>query len=127
LRYKDNYYNGEERMRMERGATVFLLAGIALAAPGALSAAAGALEAVAGVPATRPIAAAFAYLGVTNQSPLPVRQAWYLGVYILGPLAAVAIGAIGAARTRPRWPFALIATVAAALAVFWTVRSLLDD
>jgi hypothetical protein len=97
------------------------------AAPAVLSALSGPLEAATGWPATRLVASAFSALGVTNHSPLSVRQDWYFGAYILAPLAgtAIAVSAV-VARTRPWWPFALAASAGTLVAVFWTVWSLLD-
>ena len=105
-----------------------LLAAAALcAAPAGFSLLSGAVHAASGLPVTRLVEAAFAAAGVTNASPLPVRQGWYLGAYILAPLAGTAIAASGAAaRARPRWPFILVASAGIALALFWTVWSLLD-
>lgn len=98
-----------------------------VAAPAVVAALSAPLQSASGLPVTRLVDSAFAALGVSNASPLPVRQAWYFGAYILAPLAgtAIAVSAAGL-RGRPWWPFALVASAGALVAVFWTVYSLLD-
>jgi len=117
------YYKG---LVSGRSHLILALAAIC-AAPAALSALSGPVESATGWPVTRLVASAFAALGVTDRSPLSVRQDWYFGAYILAPLAgtAIAVSAV-VARTRPWWPFALAASAGALVAVFWTVWSLLD-
>jgi hypothetical protein len=106
-----------------------LVAAIVLTAPATFSIAAGALRAVAGIggPAAL-VDAGFSAFGVSNTSPLPVRQAWYFGAYILTPAlaAAIAVFATSALRPRVRWPFFAVSAAAALSAVFWVVYSLAD-
>ena len=113
---------------MELPFRMALAAAIALAAPATLCAAAGALHGLTGWPVTRPFEAAFAALGVTNASPLALRRAWYLGTFILAPLAGTALALTGAAGgVRPRAAFALAASDGALIAVYWVLHSLLAD
>jgi hypothetical protein len=105
-----------------------LAAALALAAPAVLCAAAGALHQVTGWPVTRPFEAVFAALGVTASSPLPLRQAWYLGAFILGPLAGAALASTGAfSGAKPRAAFLSVASGGTLIAIFWVLQSLLDD
>jgi hypothetical protein len=108
---------------------VALAAAIALAAPAILSIAAGGLRAATGIGGPSALVdAAFGAFGVSNTSPLPVRQAWYFGAYILTPAiaAAIAIFASAALRPRLRWPFFAVSAAAALSAAFWVVWSLAD-
>jgi hypothetical protein len=72
--------------------------------------------------------AVFAAFGVSNTSPLPVRQAWYFGAYILAPAIAAATALFASAALRPavRWPLFAVTGVAALSAMFWVVWSLAD-
>jgi len=100
---------------------------VALAGPATFAASAGMIQETTGFPAGRPVEAVFAALGVTNASPLPVRQAWFFGAYILAPLAGAAIAASAAvAGARPRWVFIATAGVGTVMAGFWVLWSLLD-
>ena len=99
----------------------------ALAAPAAIALLAPPLQALTGIPVPRLVESAFAALGVTNASPLPVRQAWYFGAYILAPLAGTGIVLSVAILGRPRWALLTAGGAGFAIAAFWTVRSLLDD
>lgn len=103
-----------------------LAAAIALAAPAILSAAAGLVHELTGWPVDRPFEAAFAALGVTDASPLPLRQGWYLGTFILAPLAgaAIAVRAAGPAIAL-RAAFMTVASVGMLVAVYWVLHSLL--
>ena len=98
--------------------------GVALAAPAAIAAGALILAGATGIAATRPLDALYATLGVTNRSPLPVRQAWYAGIYLIAPLTAAAIGLAVAASARSRAPFLGLAALGVALAIFWALWSL---
>jgi hypothetical protein len=70
---------------------------------------------------------ALAHLGVTNSSPLPLRQAWYLGLFILAPGAgAVLAGAAAMAGPARRVPLFTLAALGLLLAGFWVLRSLAD-
>ena len=106
-----------------------LVVAIALTAPATFSIAAGTLRSVAGIggPAAL-VDTVFAAFGVSNASPLPVRQAWYFGAYILTPAisAALAIFASTALSPRARWPFFAVTATAALSAMFWVVWSLAD-
>lgn len=104
-----------------------LVIAVVLAGPAAFAASAGVIQETTGFPAGRSVDAVLAALGVSNDSPLPVRQAWFFGAYILAPLAGAATAASAAvAGARPRW--ALIATAGAGTIVagFWVLWSLLD-
>ena len=106
-----------------------LIAAVVLTAPATFAIAAGALRAATGIsgPAVL-VDAGFAAFGVSNTSPLPVRQAWYFFAYILTPAvaAALAIFASTAPAPRARWPFFAVSAAAALSAVFWVVYSLAD-
>jgi hypothetical protein len=105
-----------------------LAAAIVLAAPAALCAGAGLAHELTGWPVDRPFEAAFAALGVTNASPLPLRQAWYLGTFILAPLAGAAIAAGAAAATIAlRAAFIGVASAGTLIAAYWALHSLLAD
>ena len=114
---------------MNSGTRLALVAAIALTAPATFSIGAGALRAATGIagPATL-VDAFFAAFNVSNTSPLPVRQAWYFGLYILAPAigAATALFAGTALRSRARWPLYTVTAVAALSAMFWVVWSLAD-
>jgi hypothetical protein len=116
---------GDDAMHIPDRTALFV--GIVLALPATAAAVTSLVHEATGLPVTAPIDAAFKALGVTNASPLPVRQAWYLGAYILAPLAGAAIAGSALIGARLRWAFGSVATVATLVAVFWTVRSLLDD
>jgi hypothetical protein len=104
-----------------------LVAAIALAFPAVFAASAAMIQETTGFPAGRPLDGIFAALGVTNASPLPVRQSWFLGAYILAPLAGAAMAAsAGAAGARPRWAFIATAGAGTVVAGFWVLWSLLD-
>jgi hypothetical protein len=98
-----------------------------LIAPAAAAAAAQALAAL-GVPAPAHVLdAAFAALGVTGASPLPLRQAWYLGLYIVAPGVGAAIACAAAIGTSARrMPSASLTALGALLSAYWIVASLLD-
>ena len=105
-----------------------LTAAVVLAAPATLCATAGLVHELTGWPADRPFEAAFAALGVTNTSPLPLRQAWYLGTYILAPLAGAAIAVSAAVATIVmRAAFIGVASVGTLIASYWVLHSLLAD
>ncbi|MEA2787261.1 MAG: hypothetical protein QOF71_3365 [Candidatus Eremiobacteraeota bacterium] len=110
-----------------RSRAAFVVA-IALTAPAALSIAALALRATGVAGPAALIDAAFGALGVSNTSPLPVRQSWYFGAYILAPAlgAATALFAGTALRPRHRWPSFAVTAVAALSATFWVLWSLAD-
>jgi hypothetical protein len=94
-----------------------------------LSIAAGALRAATGIAAPAALVeTAFAAFGVSSTSPLPVRQAWYFGAYILAPAIAVGTALFASASFRPhlRWPLFAVAATAALSATFWVVWSLAD-
>ena len=114
---------------MNSGSRLALVAAIALTAPATFALAAGALRAATGIggPAAL-VEAGFAAFGVSNTSPLPVRQAWYFFAYILTPAVAVALAISASATLRPRmrWPFFAVSAAAALSAVFWVVYSLAD-
>jgi hypothetical protein len=98
-----------------------------LVAPAAASVAAHALAALGVSGPGHALDAAFSQLGVTNNSPLPLRQAWYLGLYILAPGAGAALaGAAALAAPVRRVPLFALATLGLLLAAFWVVRSLAD-
>ena len=106
-----------------------LIAATVLTAPATLAIAAGTLRAVTGIRGPSLLAEAmFAALGVSDTSPLPVRQAWYFGLYILAPAiaAATALFAGTTLRSRARWPLFAVTAVAALSAMFWVVWSLAD-
>lgn len=114
---------------MDRRCRLALLIAILFAAPATVALSAGALREYAGfgAPATL-VETVFAALGVTNTSPLPVRQAWYFGLYILAPAiaAAVALAASVELRPRVRWPLPAVSACATLVAMFWVVHSLTD-
>ena len=114
---------------MDPRSRVALIVAIALAAPATFSIAAGALRSMAGIggPAAL-VDAAFGAFGVSNTSPLPVRQAWFFGAYILTPAvaAATALFASAALGPRARWPFFAVSGAAVLSAMFWVVWSLAD-
>jgi hypothetical protein len=113
---------------MELRFRLTLSAAIVLAAPATISATAGFVHELTGWPVTRPIEAAFAALGVTKSSPLPLRQAWYLGTYILAPLAGAALALAGAvAGMMLRAAFVAVAAVGTLIAIYWVLHSLLAD
>jgi hypothetical protein len=120
LRYKD---------KVNPQARAALVLAIALTVPATFSLAAFTVRQVAGIggPAAL-IDAVFAAFGVSNTSPLPVRQAWYFGAFILTPAisAALAIFASAALGPRVRWPFFAVTATAAISAMFWVVWSLAD-
>ena len=114
---------------MNSGSRLALVAAIVLTAPATLSIAAGAVHAATGIQGpSLLVEALFAALGVTNTAPLPVRQAWYFGVYILAPAigAATALFAGTQLRSQARWPLYTVTAAAALSAMFWVVRSLAD-
>jgi hypothetical protein len=106
-----------------------LAAAIVLTLPATFAIAAGALRAAMGIggPAAL-VDAFFTAFGVSNASPLPVRQAWYFGAYILAPAAAAAaaLSAATALRAHGRRPLYAVTAVAALSAMFWVVYSLAD-
>ena len=114
---------------MNAGFRLALIAAVVLTAPATVALAAGALRAATGIsgPATL-VDAGFAAFGVSNSSPLPVRQARYFFAYILTPAvaAALAIVASTALAPRVRWPFFAVSATAALSAMFWVVYSLAD-
>ncbi len=113
---------------MELRSRLALAAAIVLAAPATICATAGLVDGITGWPVSRPIEAAFAALGVTNASPLPLRQAWYLGTYILAPLAGAAIAVSAAVATMMlRAAFVGVASVGTLIAIYWVLHSLLAD
>jgi hypothetical protein len=104
-----------------------LVLAVALAGPAAYAASAAMIQETTGFPAGRPVDVVFAALGVTNASPLPVRQSWFFGAYILAPLAGAATAASAAvAGARPRWAFIAMAGAGMVVAGFWVLWSLLD-
>lgn len=112
----------ELRFRLALGAA------IVLAAPATLCAGAGLVHDVTGWPVDRPFEAAFAALGVTKTSPLPLRQAWYLGTYILAPLGGAAVAVSAAVATMVlRTAFVGVASAGTLVAVYWVLHSLLAD
>ena len=114
---------------MKSGSRLALVAAIVLTAPATLSIVAGALRAATGIRGPSLLVdALFAALGVSNTSPLPVRQAWYFGLYILAPAigAATALFAGTQLRSRARWPLYTVTAAAALSAMFWVVWSLAD-
>ena len=114
---------------MNAGSRLALIAAVVLTAPATLAIAAGALRAATGIagPAAL-IDAGFAALGVSNASPLQVRQAWYFFAYILTPGVAAALAIFGSTALSPRvrWPFFAVSAAAALSATFWVVYSLAD-
>lgn len=111
---------------MDRRTGWTLLAAL-LVAPAAAAVAAQGLAALGFAVPGQAFDAAFARLGVTNNSPLPLRQAWYLGLFILAPLAGAALsGAAASAARGRRWPLLTLAALGVLLAAFWVVRSLAD-
>ncbi|MBV8369792.1 MAG: hypothetical protein JO036_12820 [Candidatus Eremiobacteraeota bacterium] len=113
---------------MDARSRLALAAGTIVAAPAAFAIAALALRAAGIAAPAQLVDAAFAAFGVTNASALPVRQAWYLGTYILAPLAGAAIALGGCVQTRAagRWAFGALSAGDALIASFWIVWSLLD-
>jgi hypothetical protein len=113
---------------MNSSSRVALIAALALTAPATLSIAAVALRAAGIVGPATLVDTAFAALGVSNASPLPVRQAWYFGAYILAPAIAAATAVFASAASRPavRWPLFAVTAAAALSATFWVVWSLID-
>ena len=108
---------------------IALVIAIVLTAPATVSIASGALRAATGIAGPAALVdAAFGVLGVSNASPLPVRQAWYFGAYILAPAiaAAIAVFASAALHPRSRWPLFAVTAAAALSAAFWVVWSLAD-
>jgi hypothetical protein len=114
---------------MNSRSRVALVAAIALTTPATFAIAAGALRSATGISGPAALVdAVFAAFGVSNTSPLPVRQAWYFGAYILTPAIAAALGVFASAALGPRvrWPFFAVSAAAALSAVFWVVYSLAD-
>ena len=101
---------------------------LALTAPASFSIAALALRGAGMAGPAALVDAAFGAFGVSNTSPLPVRQAWYFGAYILAPAigAATALLASTALRPRHRWTLFAVSAAAALSATFWVVWSLAD-
>jgi hypothetical protein len=121
-------FASERNRSVELRLRLALTAAIVLAAPATLCAGAGLVHEVIGWPVDRPFEAAFAALGVTNSSPLPQRQAWYLGTYILAPLAGAAIAVSAAVATIVlRAAFIGVASVGTLIALYWVLHSLLAD
>ncbi len=114
---------------MDRRSRLALAAGAVLVAPAAFAILASALRAVGIVGPAQLADAVFAAFGVTDASPLPARQAWYLGTYIVAPLAGAAIALTSLTETgvRARWSAVALSACGALIASFWTLRSLLDD
>jgi hypothetical protein len=114
---------------MDARSRLALAAGAVLAAPAAFAVAALALRAVGIVAPAQLADAAFSAFGVTNASPLPMRQAWYFGTYILAPLmgAGIALTAFAEPAARTRWAAGALGACGTLIAAFWTVRSLVDD
>lgn len=113
---------------MELRFRLALAAAIALAAPATLCAGAGLVHDLTGWPVDRPFEAGFAALGVTDTSPLPLRQAWYLGTYVLAPLAGAAIAVSAAVATIVlRGAFIGVASAGTLIAFYWVLHSLLAD
>jgi hypothetical protein len=98
-----------------------------LLAPAAAALAVQGLAALGVAAPAHLFAAGLARLGVTDASPLPLRQAWYLGLYILAPGggAALATAAALAAPLR-RVPLFGLAALGLLLAAYWIVYSLAD-
>ncbi len=116
---------------MDSRSRVALVAAIALTAPATFAIAAGALRSATGIEGPAALVdACFSAFGVSNTSPLPVRQAWYFGAYILAPAVAAAtalVASTGAGpRPRGRWPLFAVSAAAALSAMFWVVWSLAD-
>ncbi|MFN2459424.1 MAG: hypothetical protein ABR591_01830 [Candidatus Velthaea sp.] len=86
-----------------------------------------ALDAVAGAHVRAFDARIFAGLGVTQNSPLPVRQAWFAGVYLLLPLAGCAAAFTCAAAGGKRVLFRTLAAVNLTAVAAAAIASLLDD
>jgi hypothetical protein len=114
---------------MDARSRLVLIAGAVLAAPAACAVAALVLGAAGIAAPAQLVNATFAALGVTNASPLPTRQAWYFGTFILAPLAgaALALTAFAEPVARTRWSAGALGACGTLLAAFWAVRSLLDD
>ena len=114
---------------MNSSSRVALVVAMALTAPATLSIGAAALRVATSIhgPAAL-VDKAFAAFGVSNASPLPVRQAWYFGIFILAPAiaAATALFASAALAPRVRWPLFAVTATAALSATFWVVWSLTD-
>ena len=120
LRYKD---------RVNSRSRIALVVAIALTAPATFSIGAAMLRSAAGIgwPAAL-VDMAFSAFGVSNSSPLPVRQAWYFGAFILAPAIAASIALFAGAALRPRvrWPLFAVTAAAALSVTFWVVWSLTD-
>jgi len=114
---------------MDARSRLALVLGAVLAAPAAFALAALALRAAGVVAPAQLVDAVFTAFGVTNASPLPVRQAWYFGTYILAPLVGggIALTAFAEPVARTRWSAGALGACGTLLAAFWAVRSLLDD
>ena len=114
---------------MEARSRLALVTGAVLAAPAAVAIAALVLRAAGIAAPAQLVDAAFGAVGVTNASPLPTRQAWYFGTYILAPLVGggIALGAFTEPLARTRWTAGALAACGTLIAAFWAVRSLLDD
>ncbi|HEV3086989.1 MAG TPA: hypothetical protein VGX96_07150 [Candidatus Elarobacter sp.] len=112
---------------VHRSRFAFVAAAV-LVAPAALGVVAAGLS-VAGIRGpSKLFDAAFAILGVTNTSPLPLRQAWYFGAFILAPLAGAAVALVACAGTRAsvRWALGALTACGTLVAAFWIVWSLVD-
>ena len=98
-----------------------------LVAPAAAAVAAEGLAAL-GFPAPgHAFEAGLAGLGVTSSAPLPLRQAWYLGLFILAPGAGAALaGTAAMAGPARRLPLFALGALGLLLAGFWVLRSLAD-
>jgi hypothetical protein len=111
---------------MDRRAGSTLIATL-LIAPAAAAVAAHGLAALGVTAPGLLLEAGFARLGVTNGSPLLLRQAWYLGLYILAPGGAAAVaGAAALATPARRMPLLVLAALGLLHAAFWIVWSLAD-
>lgn len=105
-----------------------LLAALVLTAPATFAIAAAALRSAGVNGPAQLVDAFFTAFGVSNTSPLPVRQAWYFGLYILAPAigAATALIECTTSRAHGRWPLYAVTATAALSAMFWVVWSLAD-
>ncbi len=111
---------------MDRRIGLTLLAAL-LIAPAATAVAAEGLAALGIAAPGHAFEGVFARLGVTNTSPLPLRQAWYLGLYILAPGGAAALaGAAAFAAPGRRVPLFVLAALGLGLAAYWILMSLAD-
>jgi hypothetical protein len=113
---------------MNSSSRVALLVAIALTTPATFAIAAIALRATGTNAPAALVDTAFAVFGVSNASPLPVRQAWYFGAYILAPAIAAATALFASTAFRPptRWALFAVTAVAVLSATFWVVWSLAD-